>query len=314
MSHQVFVGIDVSKSHLDVAVLPEPRQRRVRNDERGWADLVAWLGSPAVTLVVLEATGGYQNAAALALQAAGFGVVVMNPRPIRDHARSNNVLAKTDRLDAAIIADYAREKQPAIRPLPDAQAQLLGSLMDRRRQLLQMLTAEQNRAQQAPPALRREIAEHIQWLRKRLKKLDRDLDDQIHQSPLWHESDQILQSVPGVGQVTSHTLLADLPELGELNSKQIAALVGVAPLNRDSGKFRGHRSIWGGRAQVRSALYMATVVATRCNPVIRVFYQRLKQAGKGSKVALVACMRKLLLILNTMLKRRQYWAPPAAAS
>ncbi len=313
MSYQVFVGIDVSKAHLDVAVLPEPRQRRVSNDERGWADLVAWLGAPADTLVVLEATGGYQNAAAWALQEAGFAVVVMNPRPIRDHARSKNVLAKTDRLDAAILADYAREKRPAVRPLPDAQAQLLGALMDRRRQLLQMLTAEQNRSQQAPAALRREFADHIQWLRKRLKRLDHDLDDQIRQSPLWHETDQILQSVPGVGQVTSHTLLADLPELGQVNGKQIAALVGVAPLNRDSGQFRGHRSIWGGRAQVRSVLYMAAVAATRCNPVIRAFYQRLKQAGKTTKVALVACMRKLLLILNTMLKQRQYWAPPTAA-
>ncbi|MCE5238785.1 IS110 family transposase [bacterium] len=311
MSYQVFVGIDVSKASLDVAVLPGSRRTRVGNDESGWRELIAWLGAPADTLVVLEATGGYQNAAALALQEAGFAVVVMNPRPIRDHARSNNVLAKTDRLDAAVIADFAREKQPPVRPLPDAQARLLGALMDRRRQLVQMLAVEKNRLQQAPPALARDITQHIQWLNKRLKQLDRDLDDRIRQSPLWHERDQILRSAPGIGPAVSHTLLVELPELGQLKAKQISALVGVAPLNRDSGKFRGHRSIWGGRSQVRSMLYMAVVSAVRHNPVIRTFYQRLKRAGKTSKVALVACMHKLLIILNAMLKQRQYWAPRA---
>jgi len=314
MPYQVFVGIDVSKAHLDVAVLPDRRHRRVSNDASGWQQLIAWLGLPAETLVVLEATGGYQNAAAWALQQAGFGVVVMNPRPIRDHARSYNVLAKTDRIDAAIIADFAQEKQPPVRPLPDEQAQLLAALMDRRRQLVQMLTMEKNRQAQAPPALARELATHIQWLTKRLRKLDDDLDDQIRRSPLWHETAQIVQSVPGIGAVTTRTLVAELPELGQVNHKEIAALVGVAPFNRDSGQFRGQRAIWGGRAHVRSVLYMATVVAVRCNPVIRTFYLRLKAAGKKSKVALVACLRKLLTILNTMVKQRQRWQPPAASA
>lgn len=312
MSHQSFVGIDVSKAHLDVAVLPQKRRRRLTNDEAGFDELLAWLGDPAGTLVVLEATGGYQIPAVGALATAGFDVVVANPRQVREHARSRGRLAKTDQLDAEAIADFAQRNQPAVRALPDEQTRLLQALMARRRQLLEMLTMEKNRLQQAPPALAKQIAKHVSWLKKQLQQLDDDLDDQIRRSDLWREQDQLLRSVPGVGDVTSRTLLADLPELGQVSHKQIAALAGVAPLNRDSGQFAGHRTIWGGRATVRTALYMAVVSAIRHNPIIRAFYQRLKQLGKASKVAMVACMRKLLVILNAMLKDRQPWQPHPA--
>ncbi|MCY3024458.1 MAG: IS110 family transposase [Planctomycetota bacterium] len=316
MSDQVFVGIDVSKHHLDVAVLPQTRRCRVHNDASGFEQLIAWLGEPAPTLIVLEATGGYQNAAAVALDAAGFDVVIMNPRPVRDHARSKNMLAKTDKLDAAMIADFAQEKKPPVRPLPDEQARLLQELMARRRQLNGMLTMEQNRQQQAPAALAKQIERHIRWLNKALQQLDEDLDDQIHQSPLWHEKDEIMRSIGGIGPVTSRTMLAEMPELGDAdaNAKQITALAGLAPFNRDSGHRRGHRTIWGGRAHVRSVLYMAALSARRCNPVIRAYYERLKQRGKPTKVALVACMRKLLIIMHTLLKRRELWNPPAVGA
>lgn len=309
MSHQFFVGIDVSKSHLDICVRPQQRRGRVTNDEAGFQELVTWLGDPAGTLIVLEATGGYQMPAVAALATAGFDVVVANPRQVRDHARSRGRLAKTDQLDAEAIADFAECNRPLVRPLPDAQTQLLQGLMARRRQVLAMRTREKNSLQQAPEPLKKSIAQHIAYLSKQLQKLDRDLDDQIRGSDLWREKDQLLRSVPGVGEVTSRTLLAALPELGQVNDKQIAALVGVAPLNRDSGKSTGPRTIWGGRAAVRTALYMAIVAAITHNPVIRAYYQRLKQAGKPTKVAMVACMRKLLVILNTMLKERQPWQP-----
>lgn len=309
MSHQQFVGIDVSKAHLDVAVLPQKRRCRVPNDDAGFDALATWLGEPAGTLIVMEATGGYQISATAALATAGFDVVVANPRQVRDHARSRGRLAKTDKLDAEAIADFAERNRPAVRALPDEQTRLLQALMARRRQLLEMLTMEKNRLQQAPKALAKQIAKHVQWLKSELKQLDDDLDDQIRHSDLWREKDQLLRSVPGVGDVTSRTLLAELPELGQVNNKQIAALAGLAPLNRDSGKFQGQRIIWGGRASVRTALYMAIVSAIRHNPIIRAYYQRLKKLGKEPKVAMVACMRKLLVILNTMIKERQTWQP-----
>ena len=309
MSHGRFVGIDVSKAWLDVAVLPQGRRCRVANEQAGWDELIAWLGEPTGCLVVMEATGGYQVATAATLATAGFDVVVANPRQVRDHARSRGQLAKTDRLDANAIADFAQRNQPKVRPLPDEQTRLLQALMARRRQLLEMLTMEKNRLQQAPKPLAKPITKHIQWLEKELKQLDDDLDDQIRQSDVWREKDEILRSAPGIGDVTSRTLLADLPELGEVNNKQIAMLAGLAPLNRDSGKFQGHRTIWGGRATVRTALYMAVVSAIRHNPVIRLHYQHLKELGKAPKVAMVACMRKLLVILNTMLREHQPWQP-----
>lgn len=309
MSPEVFVGIDVAKAHLDVAVLPQKRRGRFPNNDAGFDELVAWLGDPAGLLIVLEATGGYQTPVVAALGAAGFGIVVANARQVRDHARSTGRLAKTDKLDAEAIAHFAASNKPAIRPLPDEQSRLLQALMARRRQLVEMLTMEKNRLQQAPKALRPPIAKHVRWLKDELKELNNDLDGQVRQSAMWREKDELLRSVPGVGQTTSHTLLAELPELGELNNKQIAALAGVAPLNRDSGKFQGHRTIWGGRAAVRTALYMAIVSAIRHNPIISAYYQRLKQAGKTTKVAMVACMRKLLIILNTMIKERQAWQP-----
>ena len=309
MSHDIFVGIDVSKAWLDVAVLSQKRCCRVANDHVGWDQLIAWLGEPAGCLVVMEATGGYQVAVAATLATAGFDVVVANPRQVRDHARSRGQLAKTDKLDAEMIADFAQRNQPAVRPLADEQTRLLQALMARRRQLLEMLTMEKNRLQQAPPPLAKPIKKHISWLEKQLKDLDEDLGDQIRQSDVWREKDELLRSVPGIGDVTSRTLLAELPELGEVSGKQIAALAGLAPLNCDSGKLQGHRTIWGGRAPVRTALYMAIVSAIQHNPVIHLHYQQLRERGKKAKVAMVACMRKLLVILNTMLKERKTWQP-----
>lgn len=309
MSHTIFVGIDVAKAHLDVAVLPEKRTCQVANDDTGFVELINWLGQPQDTLVVLEATGGYQTAAASALCAAGFSVVVVNPRQVREHAKSRGQLAKTDTLDALILADFAFRNQPEVRPLPDEETRLLQAQVARRRQLRDMLTMETNRLQQAPKELKRDIIAHIKWLEKRLEQANDDIDKQIRNSSIWREQDDLLQSVPGVGKVTSHTLIAELPELGKLNNKEIAKLAGIAPLNRDSGKFSGHRIVWGGRAAVRAALYMAVISAVRHNPIIAAFYQRLKARGKASKVALVACMRKLLIILNSMLKEHQAWQP-----
>jgi transposase len=309
MSHQIFVGVDVSRAHLEVAVLPQKRRCRVPNNDAGFDELVSWLGEPTGTWVVLEATGGYQVPATAALATAGFDVVVANPRQVRDHARSRGRLAKTDKLDAEAIADFAERNRPPVRPLPDEQTRLLQALMARRRQLLEMLIMEKNRLQQAPKPWAKQIAKHVAWLKAQLKQLDNDLDDQVRHSDLWRENDQLLRSAPGIGDVPSRTLLADLPELGQVNNKQIPALAGVAPLNRDSGKLAGHRTIWGGRATVRTALYMAVVSAIHQNPIIRAYYHRLKKAGKEPKVAMVACMRKLLVILNTMLRERQPWQP-----
>ena len=261
-------------------------------------------------MVVLEATGGLELAVTAALAASELPVVVVNPRQVRDFARATGRLAKTDRLDAQVIAHFGEAVKPMLRSLPNAETQALEAQLARRRQVVAMLTAEKNRLHAARPSVRREILRHISWLQNSLKRLDSDLGDALRNSPLWREQDNLLQSVPGVGPVLSLTLLAELPELGTLDRRQIASLVGVAPLNRDSGTFRGRRTIWGGRARVRAVLYMGTLVATRYNPVIKAFYQRLCAAGKAKKVALTACMRKLLTILNSMLKRRTQWGPP----
>lgn len=303
----VFVGIDVSKDRLDVALRPTSDRWAVAHDEAGITTLVDRLRRRTPTLVVLEATGGLEVPLTGALAAAGLPVVVVNPRQVRDFAKATGKLAKTDALDASVLAQFAEVVRPALRPLPDAATQALSALLTRRRQLIEMLTAEKNRLGTAPPPVRKGIRAHITWLDRRLADLDEELAQVIRESPLWREKDDLLRSTPAVGPVLSRTLLAGLPELGTLTRQQIAALVGVAPLNRDSGTWRGTRRVWGGRAHVRAALYMSALVATRYNPVIRAFYQRLCAAGKAKKVALTACMRKLLTILNAMLKYRTPW-------
>jgi transposase len=302
----IFVGIDVSKAQLDVALRPTGRFV-VPNDDAGIAQLLERLQATAPTLVILEATGGIELPLTGALAAAGLPVVVVNPRQIRDFAKAVGQLAKTDALDAQVLAHFAEVVRPTPRPLPDVETQELAALVTRRRQLIEMLTAEKNRVASARVVIRKQLHAHITWLERALDQADTDLAEAIRQSPVWREKEDLLRSVPGIGPVLTTTLLANLPELGTLTHKQIAALVGVAPLNRDSGTLRGKRTVWGGRAQVRAALYMAAIVAARFNPVIRGFYQRLCAAGKAKKVALVACMRKLLTIVNAMLKHRTPW-------
>lgn len=305
-----YVGIDVAKDRLDIAVRPTGDIWSVTNDAPGITDAVQRLARLHPKLVVLEATGGLQMPAAAALAAAGLPLAMVNPRQIRDFARATGRLAKTDRLDAQVLAHFAQGVSPTQHPLPDAQAQELTALVTRRHQVIEMLTAEKNRLRVTRPySVRQRVQEHIRWLEQELGGLDGDLDYAIRESPLWREKDNLLRSVPGIGPVVSTTLLAELPELGTLSRHQIAALVGVAPLNRDSGRFRGKRMVWGGRARVRAALYMAALVATRYNATIKAFYQRLCGAGKAKKVALTACMRKLLIILNSMVKHQQPWHP-----
>jgi transposase len=306
----VVAGIDVSKASLDVALSPSEERWSVANDAAGVGALVPRLLTLRPALVVLEATGGYERAAVAALAAAGLPLVVANPRQIRAFARAVGQLAKTDRLDAAMLARFGAQVRPTPRALPDAQAEALDALLTRRRQLIEMLTAEKNRLAAAVPAVRRGITQHIRWLERQLDDVDGELGALIEASPLWRAQDDLLQSVPGVGPVLSRTLLGELPELGRLTHKQIAALVGVAPMARDSGTWRGRRGVTGGRAPVRTALYMAAVTAAHHNPVIRVFYRRLRAAGKPAKVALTACMRKLLTILNAMMRAGSYWQAP----
>lgn len=304
---EVFVGIDVSKGRLDVAAPAASLSVSLANTETGIQELIARLQPLAPTLIVLEATGGMEVPAASALALADLPVAVVNPRRARDFARATGQCAKTDPLDAKGLAHFAQAVRPAARPLPDAQAQELSALLARRKQLVEMLTMEQNRLHSAPACLHTGLNKHIAYLKAELTQADEDLHTHLKSSPVWQAADEVLQSVPGVGKTVSLTLLAELPELGRLNRQQIAALVGVAPFNRDSGKRRGPRIIFGGRARVRAALYMAALVATRHNPRIRAFYERLLKAGKDKKVALVACMRKLLTILNAMLKQQQKW-------
>ena len=265
-------------------------------------------------LVVVEATGGLETAVAAELAAEGLPVVVANPRKVRAFARATGQLAKTDALDARVLAHYGETLRPQPRALPDAATRELRALVVRRRQLVEMITAEGNRRRRATRRVRPRVEEHIKWLKENLAELDRDLEDTIRSSPVWKDQDRLLRSVPGVGPVLSLTLLSGLPELGALNRGEVAALVGVAPFNQDSGSFRGKRRVWGGRGQVRAALYMAALVATRCNPALKEFYQRLCQAGKPKKVALTACMRKLLTILNAMVRDHRPWNPTEANS
>jgi transposase len=285
---------------------------RVANDDKGIAELSARLLSLPTQLAVLEATGGIEAPIAAALAAAGVPVAVINPRQVRDFARSTGMLAKTDRLDAQAIARFAEAVKPVPRPLPDAESQELEALVARRRQVTDMLVMERNRLRQALPSVRPVIQAHIDWLQGQRGELETELDRLVRRSPVWMAQEQLYRSMKGVGPVLARTLIAELPELGKTDHKRISALVGLAPFNRDSGMLRGKRSIWGGRQSVRDVLYMAAVSAIRTNPVIKAFYEHLVSHGKESKVALVACMHKMLIILNAMAKHRTQWQTPSA--
>jgi len=304
---EVFVGIDVAKARLDVGTSPGGESWGVAHDEDGIAAVVERLAALRPTLVVLEATGGLELGLAAALVAAEVRVQVVNPRQVRDFAKATGQLAKTDRLDALLLARFGAAIRPEPRPIPDAALQEVRALVARRRQLQAMVSAERNRRASAPQRLHAQIDEHLAWLRRAVGDLDRDLATTITATPAWQAAAGRWRTVPGVGPVVTATLLADLPELGTLTRQQIAALVGVAPLNRDSGQQRGTRSCWGGRAHVRTALYMGALVATRYNPAIRTCYRRLLDKGKPKKLALIACARKLLTILNAMTRSGSDW-------
>jgi transposase len=303
-----FVGIDVSKHRLDIHLRPSGEAFTVDYDDEGVAALVGRLVALAPALVALEATGGLEVRLAAALAAAGLPVAVVNPRQVRAFARATGRLAKTDRLDAAAIARFAEAVRPSVRPLPDEATRRLGALVARRRPLLEMLTAERNRRHAADPALHEGIDAHLRWLEEALAGIERDLDRAVRESAAWRAKEELLRSVPGVGPVSARTLLAELPELGSLTRRQAAALVGVAPFSRDSGRMRGKRMISGGRATLRACLYMAAVAAARgANPALAAFYERLRRAGKPAKLALTACMRKLVVTLNAMLRTGTAW-------
>lgn len=304
---QVFIGIDVSKDHLDVAGFPLHQTWQFTNEAAGISKLLEKLIKLSPALIVMEPTGGLEAPVAAEFAAAGLNVAIVNARQIRDYAKATGKLAKTDRLDALIIARFAAAVKPEPRELPDEQAEEIKEMVSRRRQIIEMITAEKNRLAIARKFLKPQILEHIQFLKKDLQYLDNDLRKQIETTPMWREKDNLLKTIPGIGNVISATLLAEMPELGKLNRRQIAALAGVAPFNRDSGLMRGKRTVWGGRAHVRAALYMATLVATRYNCIIRDLYHRLLAHGKAKKVALVACMRKLLIIMNCMLRFKKAW-------
>jgi transposase len=312
-AEDVVVGIDVAKAALDVAVRPQGEERHLANDAAGIAEIVGWLRALNPDVIVVEATGGYEAPLVAELGSASLPVAVVNPRQVRDFARATGRLAKTDRLDAQTLAHFGQAVRPTPRPLPDEAAQALAVLVERRRQVVAMRTAEENRLGATRVALvRARIQAHLAWLAADLGEIDEDLRQRLRASPLWREQDDLLQSVPGIGPIVSLTLLAELPELGRLSHGQIAALVGGAPPSRDSGTLRGRRAVWGGRAAVRTVLYMGTLRATRCNPAIQPFYERLLAAGKAKKVALVACMHKLLTILNALVKHQAHWQAQAA--
>ena len=303
----LYIGIDVSKTSLDMDAYPQPHPSTVSNDDTGRSQLIAQLQQLQPKLVVMEATGGLESPMVGALAMAGIAVAVINPRQVRDFAKALGVLAKTDRVDAKVLARFAEAIKPEVRTLKSSELISLESVLTRRRQLIEMMTAERNRQASAPSKIAKQISQHLVWLGKRLTEADDDLNHAIQQSPLWRHKAELILSVPGVGQVTATSLLAELPELGNLTRREISALVGVCPFNRDSGQHRGRRMIWGGRASVRAVLYMAALVASRYNSVIKAFYQKLLAAGKPKKLALVACMRKLLVILNAMVKSDTPW-------
>ena len=312
MQDQRYVGIDVSKGQLDVAVGSEGELWQVGNDESGHVELLRKLSQVKPALIVLEASGGYEATVAGTLWNGGHRVVVVNPRQVRDFARGMGKLAKTDRIDARVLALFGEKVPLQVRTPLDAEARELQALVLRRRQLIEMLTMEKNRRALIPAGrARKSLDKHIAWLEEALRRADGDIDEAVRRSPIWQENEDLLRSVKGIGPVSARTLLAELPELGRLNRKKIAALVGVAPFNRDSGVFKGKRMIAGGRSQVRTVLYMAALTAARCNPVVRSLYQRLVSRGKEKKVAIVACMRKLLTILTAVLRDRSPFTIPA---
>jgi len=311
MEGQFYIGIDVCKAWLDVACVPHapaPLPCRVDNEESARGALVRRVAQMAPQLVVLEATGGWETALAAELCAAGVAVAVVNPKRVRDFARAGGVLAKTDRLDARVLALFGQRMQPQVHAMPDQAQQEITELVDRRAQLVTMRAQEKNRLTTVKPVARKSVREHIEWLDARIKQLDRELDTRLKDSPVYKARYDLLDSIPGVGRVTISTLLGRLPELGSLERKRAAALVGVAPFNDDSGKRRGQRYIQGGRADVRCVLYMAALSAARCNPAIKALFQRLRAQGKPFKVALTACMRKLLTIMNAILKSGRPWS------
>jgi transposase len=312
----ISVGIDVSKAALAIAVQPSGESWTSETTPAAIETVVARLRALTPTIVVVEATGGYERALVAACAAAGLPMAVVNPRQVRAYAQALGRTAKTDAVDARVLADFGARVQPAARAIADAETQALAALITRRRQLLEMLGMEQRRLAQAPPTGRitRDLRTHIRWLERRIDDVDDEIGTAIEASPIWRVQDDLLQSVPGVGPTTARTLLAELPELGRLDRRAIAALVGVAPFNCDSGQHRGQRHIWGGRASVRSSIYMAALSAARNNPVLRPFYQRLRDAGKPAKVALVATMRKLLTILNAMMKHQARWNVEGAST
>jgi transposase len=312
MKTGAYVGIDVSKATLDVAVGSDGEVEQVENNEEGVAALAERLCQEMPKLVVMEATGGYESLVAGALAARGIPVAVVNPRQVRDFAKATGVLAKTDRIDAQVLARFGEAIKPEPRPLPSAEAKELEALLVRRRQVVDMLTMEKNRrAMATTAAMRKAIDKHIDWLEEALRRANKDIDKTVRDSPAWRDQEDLLRSVPGIGPVTARTILAELPELGRISKKKIAALVGVAPLNRDSGTMKGQRTTWGGRVRVRTVLYMAALTATRRNPVIRGLYTSLVARGKAKKVARVACIRKLLTILTAMVRDGRHWSPPA---
>jgi len=304
-----YVGIDVSKARLDVAIWPGGESWEEEHTEAGIAGLVEKARKAGPQIVVLEATGGLEMDVAVGLAQAGLAVAVVNPRQVRDFAKSLGKLAKTDRIDALVLARFADAVQPEARFMVDEQQQRLSALVARRRQVIDMRVAEKNRLCTVHEEVREGLELHIEWLSKEIEDLDGKIQEEIQSSPFWREKEQLLRTVPGVGPVASATLLAELPELGHLNRKQIAALGGLAPFNRDSGTMKGKRCIWGGRVEVRTSLYMAALSASRFNPVFKEFYDRLIKQGKVFKVAITACMRKLLTILNAMLKANRPWNP-----
>jgi transposase len=313
MDPTTYIGIDVAKAQLDIAVRPSGEQWISGTDAASLDELVGRVQALQPELIVLEATGGREGPAVAALAAAGLPVAVVNPRQVRDFARAVGQLAKTDVLDAQVLAHFAQVIHPTPRPLPDAQAQELAALLARRRQLIQMQTAERQRLDTAVLAVQSHIQRHLAWLQADLSDLDRTLSQQVQASPVWRERENLLRSVPGIGPTTALTLVAELPERGRLDRKALAALVGVAPLSCERGTWRGRRIVWGGRARVRTALYMATLVASRHNPTIAAFYTRLCAAGKPKKVALIACMHKLLTILNAIVRRGVPWSLQTAS-
>lgn len=305
---ECFIGIDVSKEILDVHTLPDGGAFSFKNTPDGIKAICKKFRKIHPELIVIEATGGLQNPVATALSLKKLPVAVVNPRQVRDFAKATGRLAKTDKIDAEVLALFGQQIRPEVRPLKDRQAQELSALLSRRNQLVRMLIMEKNRLSRSFGSVHDDIEKNIVWLEERLSEIDTHLGTAVRSSPLWHEKDHLLRSVPGVGEVLSRTLLANLPELGRLNRRSIAALVGVAPMNCDSGKFRGKRRVWGGRSTIRSVLYMAVMTSIRFNPVIRNFYKRLTEAGKPHKVAAVASMRKLMTILNAMVRSGQPWA------